>query len=83
MANKSKFSKAGVLRVENGTTERNGRTVKCWSEIGTVYTTPHHSQVIVRLNASAYSESRLASIFWDRPPQLTDKKKDDGKEKKA
>ena len=62
---KSIFSKIGTLKVKNGTYEKDGVTRNRYHEVGVLLSSPHGSQLLIKLHATAMSDPKLISVFPD------------------
>lgn len=67
----AKWQKIGTLKVPNGTYEENGKTKNRYHEIGVLLSTPHASQLVIKLHATATSEPKVVSVFLDDGKKLT------------
>lgn len=57
------FTKIADLTVKDGTYEKDGREYNRYQNIGCILSTPHGSQMFIKLNATATSDSRSINIF--------------------
>ena len=57
------FSKIADLTVKDGTYMKEGREVNRYQNIGCILSSPHGSQMFIKLNATATSDSRTVNIF--------------------
>lgn len=64
MANPA-FSKIGTLKVKNGTYKKDGVEKNRYHEVGVLLASPHGSQLLIKMHATANSEPKLLSIFLD------------------
>lgn len=71
MAEKSVFSKIGTLKVKNGTYKKDGIEKNSYHEVGVLLSSPHASRLLVKLHATATSESKLISVFYDEGVELS------------
>ena len=71
MAEKSVFSKIGTLKVKNGTYKKDGVEKNSYHEVGVLLSSPHASRLLVKLHATATSESKLISVFYDEGVKLS------------
>jgi len=60
-----KFKKVGTLKVSNGSYIKDGIEKKRWHDVGTVFASPHHSRMAIKFHATAFSDEKWASIFYD------------------
>lgn len=65
MAEKSVFSKIGTLKVKNGTYTKDGVEKNSYHEVGVLLSSPHASRLLIKLHATATSEPKLISVFYD------------------
>ena len=71
MAEKSVFSKIGTLKVKNGTYKKDGVEKNSYHEVGVLISSPHASRLLIKLHATATSESKLISVFYDEGVELS------------
>lgn len=71
MAEKSVFSKIGTLKVKNGTYKKDGVEKNSYHEVGVLLSSPHASRLLIKLHATATSESKLISVFYDEGVELS------------
>lgn len=57
------FTKIADLTVKDGTYMKEGRELNRYQNIGCILSTPHGSQMFIKLNATATSDSRSVNIF--------------------
>ena len=62
---KTIFRKIGSLKVKNGTYKKDGVERNNYHEVGVLLSSPHGSKLLVKLHATATSEAKLISIFYD------------------
>ncbi len=62
---KTVFSKIGTLKVKNGTYKKDGVEKNSYHEVGVLLSSPHASRLLIKLHATATSEPKLISIFYD------------------
>ncbi len=62
---KSVFSKIGTLKVKNGTYKKDGVEKNSYHEVGVLLSSPHASRLLIKLHATATSEPKLISVFFD------------------
>lgn len=68
---KTVFSKIATLRVKNGTYQKDGVEKNRYQEIGVLLSSPHASQLLIKLHATAMSEPKLVSVFLDDGVELS------------
>ena len=81
MAGESIYSKIATLKVKNGTYQKDGVEKNRYQEIGVLLSSPHASQLLIKLHATALSEPKLVSVFLDDGVELSlnkAEKQDDG-----
>ena len=71
MAEKSVFSKIATLKVKNGTYMKDGAEKNRYQEVGVLLSSPHASQLILKLHATAMSEPKIISVFKDDGIELS------------
>ena len=71
MAEKSVFSKIGTLKVKNGTYMKDGVEKNSYHEVGVLLSSPHASRLLIKLHATAMSEPKLLSVFYDEGVALS------------
>lgn len=71
MAEKSVFSKIATLKVKNGTYMKDGAEKNRYQEVGVLLSSPHASQLILKLHATAMSEPKIISVFKDDGVELS------------
>lgn len=71
MAEKSVFSKIGTLKVKNGTYKKDGVEKNSYHEVGVLLSSPHASRLLIKLHATATSEPKLISVFYDEGVELS------------
>ncbi len=62
---KTVFSKIGTLKVKNGTYKKDGVEKNSYHEVGVLLSSPHASRLLIKLHATATSEPKLISVFYD------------------
>ena len=73
---KTNIKKIGRLMVEDGKyIDKDGNEKKKWHEIGIVFSTPHHSRMVVKLHSNGFGTGQFANVFYDDgcKPNFTDK----------
>lgn len=65
MAEKSVFNKIGTLKVKNGTYKKDGVEKNSYHEVGVLLSSPHGSKLLIKLHATATTEPKLISVFYD------------------
>ncbi len=68
---KSVFTKIGTLKVKNGTYTKDNTEHTRWHEVGVLLSSPHGSNMFIKLHATATSEPKLISIFKDENIEFT------------
>ena len=68
---KTVFRKIGTLKVKNGTYKKDGVERNSYHEVGVLLSSPHGSRLLVKLHATASSESKLISVFYDEGVSLS------------
>lgn len=71
MAGESVFSKIATLKVKNGTYTKDGVEKNRYHEVGVLLSSPHGSQLLIKLHATAISEPKLISVFKDDGVELS------------
>ena len=59
------FNKIATLKVKNGTYQKDGVEKNRYQEVGVLLSSPHASQLLIKLHATAVSEPKLVSVFLD------------------
>lgn len=67
---KSIFNKIGTLKVKNGTYVKDGVEKNRYHEVGVLLSSPHGSQLLIKLHATAISEPKIISVFKDDGVEL-------------
>lgn len=65
------FSKIGTLKVKNGTYKKDGVEKNSYHEVGVLLSSPHASRLLIKLHATATSEPKLISVFFDEGVALS------------
>lgn len=66
----AKLQKIADLKVKTGEyTDKDGKTRGSWQTVGALFGTPHHSRLTVKLYATAYSDERWLSVYYDEDKQ--------------
>lgn len=68
---KTVFSKIGTLKVKNGTYKKDGVEKNSYHEVGVLLSSPHASRLLIKLHATATSEPKLISVFYDEGVELS------------
>ena len=68
---KTVFSKIATLKVKNGTYMKDGVEKNRYQEVGVLLSSPHASQLIIKLHATAMSEPKIISVFKDDGVELS------------
>ena len=61
----AKYDKVADIKVKDGTYVKDGKERNRYQNVGCIFSTPHGSQMFIKLNATAEHEARLLSIFPD------------------
>ena len=59
------FSKIATLKVKNGTYKKDGVEKNSYHEVGVLLSSPHGSQLVIKMHATATSEPKLISVYFD------------------
>lgn len=60
------YEKVASLKVKNGTyTDKDGNEKNRYTEVGVLLSTPHGSQLLIKLHATVVSDPKLVSVFID------------------
>lgn len=59
------FHKIATLKVKNGTYKKDGEEKNLYHEVGVLLSSPHGSQMIMKMHATASSEPKLVSVYFD------------------
>lgn len=59
------FHKIATLRVKNGTYKKDGEEKNRYQEVGVLLSSPHGSQLIISLHATASSEQKYVYVTND------------------
>jgi hypothetical protein len=65
------FSKIATLKVKNGTYEKDGVEKNSYHEVGVLLSSPHGSQLVIKMHATATSEPKLISVYMDEGVKLS------------
>ena len=68
---KTVFGKIATLKVKNGTYMKDGVEKNRYQEVGVLLSSPHASQLIIKLHATAMSEPKIISVFKDDGVELS------------
>lgn len=68
---KTVFSKIGTLKVKNGTYKKDGVEKNSYHEVGVLLSSPHGSRLLIKLHATATTEPKLISVFYDEGVALS------------
>lgn len=78
---KTVFSKIGTLKVKNGTYKKDGVEKNSYHEVGVLLSSPHGSRLLIKLHATATTEPKLISVFYDEGVGLSlNRSETDGEE---
>jgi len=64
------FKKIATLKVKNGTYKKDGEEKNLYHEVGVLLSSPHGSQLAIKLHATATSEPKFVSVFMDEGVKL-------------
>lgn len=64
------FHKIATLKVKNGTYKKDGEEKNLYHEVGVLLSSPHGSQLIIKMHATAASEPKLVSVYFDEGVKL-------------
>ncbi len=59
------FSKIATLKVQNGVYKKDGVEKKMYHEVGVLLSSPHGSQLLIKMHATAGTDPKLVSVFFD------------------
>ena len=65
------FLKIATLKVKNGTYKKDGVEKNSYHEVGVLLSSPHGSQLVVKMHATATSEPKLISVYMDEGVKLS------------
>ena len=68
---KTVYSKIATLKVKNGTYTKDGVEKNRYHEVGVLLSSPHGSQLMIKLHATAISEPKIISVFKDDGVELS------------
>lgn len=74
------FQKIGNIKVKNGTYKKDGVEKNLYHEVGVLLSSPHGSQLLIKLHATAGTEPKLLSIYLDEGVKMSmtrEEKKDE------
>ncbi len=74
------FRKIATLRVKNGTYKKDGVEKNRYNEVGVLLSSPHGSQLIISLHATATSEQKYVYITNDKGVNLKLERKEQAEE---
>ena len=77
---KQVFSKIGTLKVKNGTYKKDGVEKNSYHEVGVLLSSPHASRLLIKLHATATSDPKLISVFFDEGVALSLNRSEDTEE---
>lgn len=68
--NEPKLAKIADLKVKTGEyTDQSGKTKNRYQTVGALFGTPHHSRLAIKLYATATSDERWLSVYYDENHQ--------------
>ena len=71
------YSKIASLKVKDGTyINKEGVEKNRYAEVGVLLASPHASQLLIKLNATPFSDSRLVSVYLDDGVKLNLERED-------
>lgn len=62
--------------VKDGTyVDKDGKEKNRYHEVGTIFATPHHSNICIKMHATASGDGRMVYVFYDegKKPNFMDK----------
>lgn len=65
------FRKIATLKVKNGIYKKDGEEKNLYHEVGVLLSSPHGSQLLIKLHATAASEPKLVSVYMDDGVKLS------------
>lgn len=71
MAEKSVLCKIATLKVKNGTYTKDGVEKNRYQEVEALLSSPHASQLIIKLRTTAMSELKILSVLKDDGVELS------------
>lgn len=77
------FQKIATLKVKNGTYKKDGVEKNLYHEVGVLLSSPHASQLLIKMHATAGTDPKLISVYFDDGVKLSltnEPKKDDNDE---
>lgn len=64
------FQKIATLKVKNGTYKKDGVEKNLYHEVGVLLSSPHESQLLIKMHATAGTEPKLVSVYFDEGKKL-------------
>lgn len=64
------FQKIATLKVKNGTYKKDGVEKNLYHEVGVLLSSPHGSQLLIKMHATAGTEPKLVSVYLDEGKKL-------------
>lgn len=64
------YKKIASIKVKNGTYHKDGVEKNSYHEVGVLLSTPHASQLLIKMHATAVSEPKLLSVYMDDGVEL-------------
>lgn len=59
------FHKIATLKVKNGTYKKDGVEKTLYHEVGVLLSSPHASQLLIKMHATAGTDPKLISVYFD------------------
>lgn len=64
------FQKIATLKVKNGTYKKDGVEKNLYHEVGVLLSSPHGSQLLIKMHATAGTEPKLVSVYFDEGKKM-------------
>ncbi len=71
------YQKIATLKVKNGTYKKDGEEKNSYHEVGVLLSSPHASQLLIKMHATASSEPKLVSVYLDKGVKLSLEREDE------
>lgn len=65
------FKKIATLKVKNGTYRKDGEEKNLYHEVGVLLSSPHASQLLIKMHATAGTDPKLVSVYFDEGVKLS------------
>ncbi len=75
--NMATYKKIASVKTVNGTYTKDGVEKNRYHEVGVLLSTPHASQMVIKLHATAVSEPKLLSVYFDDGVKLRFEEQDE------